>query len=221
MELRFEGSSYLVRPNKIFKAAVVLLFVGVLQSGAAFSADSNVVTKNPGESDAAFVERATGYKITIPYGASQQLARSSALIKGSQALIAFTEEPDSDDRDPDFGIVMNVLLKKSDRSYAWVDRMEVCEPEGGSASMLSFFFATLDGTANPVVGVICGWDSPHPYADCQAHADVRFFQVDRSAITAVPMEKFEKVLYKQDADGCTVEKFNTVQDIKNLLKHRR
>jgi hypothetical protein len=210
----------LVRPNKIFKAAAVLLFVGVLQSGAAFSADSNLETKKPGESDAAFVERATGYKITIPYGANQQLARSSALIKGSEALIAFTEEPDPDDTDPDFGIVMNVLLKKSDRSYAWVDRMEVCEPEGGSASMRSFFFTTLDGTPNPVVSVICGWDATHRYADCQLNDEVRFFQVDRSSVTALPMEKFDKVFYKQ-SHGCTVQKFQTVQDVKNLLKHHR
>jgi hypothetical protein len=204
--------------NRIFKAAVVLLFAGALQSGAAFSAPSALVTKNPGESDAAFVARITKHDVTTVFDGPAQLGNTSALIKGAQTLVAFTNVPDPDPTDPDTDeIYMNVFVKQSGLSYARIDSMKVCEVEGSAASMRSFFYTQLKGSSEPVVGVICGWDEGHRYAECQLNDEVRFFEVDRSAINAVPMDKFDKIFYKQSKD-CTVSKFNTVEDVKKLLR---
>ncbi|MGH6679726.1 MAG: hypothetical protein ACREDL_12540, partial [Bradyrhizobium sp.] len=118
----------MVHSNKIFKAAVVVLFVGLIQNGSAFSADSTEVTKILGESDAAFVERITKHEITSASGGNQQLASTSALIKGSETLIAFTEVRDPSDRDPEpaHDIYIQVFLKQSDLSYAWIGNALAC-----------------------------------------------------------------------------------------------
>jgi hypothetical protein len=254
--------------KKIFIAAVALFFAGAIQSGAAFSAPSDLVTKNPGESDAAFVARITKHDITTVYGGGPQLGNTSALIKGAQTLVAFTNVPDSDPSEPGVNAVdidMNVFIRQSGLSYARIDSMQVCEVEGSSASMRSFFYTQLKNPSQTVVGVICGWDEGHRYAECQLNDEVRFFQVndavisrmgfnnggmegaarnlerregsgivgiksgaykrsesssadyDNGAISAIPMDKFDKIFYKQSG-GCTVSKFETVEDVKKLLR---
>jgi hypothetical protein len=245
--------------NRIFKAAIALFFAGAIQSGVAFSAPSDLVTKNPGESDAAFVARITKHDITTVYGGGQQLGNTSALIKGAQTLVAFTDVPDPD---PEPGvnadeIDMNLFVKQSDLSYARIGSMTVCEIEGSSASMRSFFYTPLKNPSETVVGVICGWDEGHRYADCQLNDEVRFFRIDgdvinrmglntggtegaarnlesrgiagikagahnrsesdNGAISAIPMDKFDKIFYKQ-SNGCTVSRFQTVADVKKLLR---
>jgi hypothetical protein len=207
-----------VHANRIFKAAIALFFACALQSGAAFSAPSDLVSKNPGESDAAFVARITKHDVTTVFDGPAQLGNTSALIKGAQTLVAFTNVPDPDPSDPNTdSIYMDVFIKQSGLSYARIGSAEVCEIEGSAASMRSFFYTLLNNPPETVVGVICGWDEGHPYAECQLNDEVRFFQVDRSAISAIPMDKFDKVFYKQ-SKGCTVSKFNTVEDVKKLLR---
>lgn len=248
--------------NRIFKTVAALFFVGAIQSGVAFSAPSVLVTKNPGESDAAFVARITKHDITTVYGGGPQLGTTSALIKGAQTLVAFTDVPDPDPEPGvnDHEIDMDVFVKQSGLSYARVGSMLVCEIEGSSASMRSFFYTPLKDPSDTVVGVICGWDEGHPYADCQLNDEVRFFQVDSAvinrmgfntggtegaarnleprkgsgiagikagahnrsesdngAISAIPMDKFDKVFYKQ-SNGCTVSRFQTAEDVKKLLR---
>jgi hypothetical protein len=159
---------------------------------------------------------------------------------------------------------MNLFVKQSGLSYARVGSMTVCEIEGSSASMRSFFYTPLKNSSETVVGVICGWDEGHRYADCQLNDEVRFFQInsavinhmgfnidgtegaarnlepregsrivgiksgahkrsegsdeyDNGAISAIPMDKFDKIFYKQ-SNGCTVSRFQTAEDVKRLLR---
>ncbi|HUB85408.1 MAG TPA: hypothetical protein VL971_06915, partial [Rhizomicrobium sp.] len=164
----------MVRANRIFKAAVVLFFAGVIQSGAALSAPSDLVTKNPGESDAAFVARITKHDVTTVFDGPAQLGNTSALIKGAQTLVAFTNVPGPDPTDPNTDeIYLNVFVKQSGLSYARIDSVKVCEVEGSPASMRSFFYTPLKGSSETVVGVVCGWDAGHPYAECQLNDEVR------------------------------------------------
>jgi hypothetical protein len=211
-----------MRVNEILKTAIALLLASAIQNGPAFSAAPAIVTKNAGESDAAFVQRITKHDITSSsmVDGKPQLGSTTALIKGSEALVAFTEEPESGDPSAN-DINMDVFLKQSGLSYARIGNAQVCEDEGGSPTLRTFFYASLNGVPDPVVGVICGWDATHAAADCQADDEVRFFKADG---TAIPMEKFAKLFYKQakpDKNStytCQVDKFKTATDVKNLLK---
>jgi hypothetical protein len=218
-----------MRGRGILKTVIVLSFVCVLQSSPAFSAA--IATKKPGESDAAFVQRITGHDISVSgmVDGQPQLGNSSTLIKGAETLIAFTDVRDPGDTDPEPAndIDMNVFLKQSPLSYARIGTVEVCEVEGGSPTLRTFFYASLEGVSDPVVGVICGWDATHAAADCQANDEVRFFTVNSSGAAVVPMEKFARLFYKQvnpdkhSSFTCTVSKFQTAQDVKKLLQTGR
>jgi hypothetical protein len=214
-------------PNSIFKALIVLVLAGTITSGPAFCADAQV-TKAAGESDAAFVKRITKHEITSDGAGNQQLASTPALIKGSQTLIAFTEVRDPADPEPgDHDIYIEAFLQQSGSSYARIGDALACESEGGPATVRSFFYTALNGASDMAVGVICGWDSSHPYADCQANDEVRFFTVGKNEVSAVDMDKFEKVFYKQAKPDkhsnykCSVSKFKTAGDVKNLLRTNR
>jgi hypothetical protein len=207
--------------HKLLKLVLVLILAGASQS--AFAAAPATVTKNPGESDAAFVKRITKHDISSSsmVDGQPQLGSTTALIKGSEALVAFTDVPDPDPTDPASDIYMDVFRKQSGLSYARIGHAQVCEVEGGSPTLRSFFYVSPDNGSDMAVGVICGWDASHAAADCQANDEVRFFKPDGSAI---PMEKFNKLFYKQARPDkhsdytCQVAKFQTAKDVKNLLK---
>ncbi len=187
------------------------------------------VTRNPGESDTDFVQRITKQTVVPDAAEHRQIASTSALIKGAETLIAFTEATDESDRDPEpaYDIALNVFLKMPDGSYSWVGKSTACEIEGGSPSMRTFFYANPDNTPDLEIGVICGWDESHAGADCAANDEVRFFKADRNAVTEVPMKQYETLFYKQEKPDkgsdftCTVSKFRTAADVKNLLKAHR
>jgi hypothetical protein len=210
--------------RKLLELVPVLILAGAIQN--AFAAPPVTVTKKPGESDAAFVTRITKHDISSSsmVDGQPQLGSTTALIKGAQTLVAFTDVPDPDPTDSANDIYMDVFRKQSGLSYARIGHAQVCEVEGGSPTLRSFFYVSPDNGSDMAVGVICGWDASHPYADCQASDEVRFFKPDGSAI---PMEKFAKLFYRQVKPDkhsdytCQVAKFQTARDVKNLLKSSR
>jgi hypothetical protein len=206
--------------------ACALVLLGASLRGQLSHAAPVAASKNPGEDDAALVQRITKQDVVADSAGHDQIASTSSLLKNTETLIAFTTAPDLQDADPDPAneIYINAFLKKSDGSYTWLGNTLACEDEGGDASMRSFFYASLDKASNPVVGVICGWDAVHRYADCEMNDQVRFFKVEQNSVSAVPMEKYEKVFYKQEKPDknskftCAVSNFKTAADVKSLLK---
>ena len=185
------------------------------------------VNRNAGESDTDFVQRVTKQTIVPDAAEHPQIANTNALIPGVQVLIAFTEAVDPQDPDHAYDIMLNAFLKTSDRSYIWIGNTNACEIEGGSATQRAFFYASPDNGSTPDVAVICGWDETHRGADCQANDEVRFFKVDRNAVSDVDMQKYQTLFYKKvkpdrkSTYTCTVSKFTTAADVKKLLKPGR
>jgi hypothetical protein len=155
-------------------AKAILISSLALIAAVVSHADPVDVIRNPGESNTDFVQRITKQTVVPDAAGHQQIANASALIKGAETLIAFTEVPDRSDPDAAYDIFLNVFLKKSDGSFAWVGKSTACEIEGGSPSMRSFFYASPDNMPYLDVGVICGWDETHNGADCAANDEVRF-----------------------------------------------
>jgi hypothetical protein len=213
-------------PASSMASALVLL--GACFCGQSSHAAPIAASRNPGEDDAAFVQRVTKREVVADFAGQTQVARTFALLKNAETLIGFTKAPDPQDTDPDPAddIHMDVFLKKSDGSYIWLGNALVCEVEGGDASMRSFFYTRLGKDSNPVVGVICGWDASHHGADCASNDEVRFFRVGLNSVSAVPVEKYEKVFYRQEKHDryskftCTVSNFKTAADVKKLLEDR-
>lgn len=211
------------------KAVCMLVLIGASLYGGLAYADPVAVSKNAGEDDASFVRRMTKQNIDADNAGHNQIANTSKLIKNAETLVAFTDAVNLAEsvpaNAPDYDITLNAFLKKPDGSYTWIGHTVACEIEGGSASLRAFFYAGLDNAAAPDVGVVCGWDESHA-SDCGAPDEVRFFKVNGNSISAVPMEKYQKILYRQskpDKDTgftCTVAKFKNAGDVKRLLKAR-
>ena len=93
--------------------------------------------------------------------------------------------------------------------------------------MRSFFYVSPDHAPGLDVGVICGWDEPHRGAECELNDEVRFFKVSPTAVTEVPMKKYETLFYKREKPDkssrytCKVSKFQSAADVKTLLTARR
>ena len=173
------------------------------------------------ESDQGFVERVTTRKVLDDSRGHIQLLRSSKLLKKSEVLIAFAKVPNEND----FDIHMNAFIRKSGANYESLTSKEVCEVEGGDATLESFFYVDLKTESRPLIAVICSWPE-HRYADCQLKNEVRFFRVTEKSIDIVSMEPYQKLLYEDEkpyagreiSDGkCSHAKFKTANDVKKLL----
>lgn len=182
-------------------------------------AQQGAVTRQASETDAAFVKEITHQDLV--QDGHDQLGRTSSLVSGKEALVAFTERP-SEDGANDFEL--NVFVKNSGQSYQILKSVTACEIEGGSPSLRSFFYVSLSKNGTLVIGVICGWDATHAAADCQLSDDVRFFKIKGGELQALPMEKYTALFYRQveptkDAGfTCTVARVNSAQDVKRLLR---
>jgi hypothetical protein len=190
------------------------------------------VSRSPGETDAQFVKRVTGQDVATDGpgdNAAAQMAKTTSLVKGTEALVAFTRAPDPDESpgSPDKDIVANVFVAKSGSTYVRLGPTVACEIEGGEATLRAFFYAHVGEPPSPHLAAICGWDEPHAGADCLSNDEVRFFKIESGSLAAVDMEKYKSLFYKavkpsKSADyTCTVAKFKTARDVKTLLAGKR
>jgi hypothetical protein len=216
------GKFRIIPPHSLLTFLCAALCCSVVQAG------SVEVARSPGETDAQFVKRVTGQDVaTDGFGDSgaAQMAKTTSLVKGTEALVAFTKTPNPDE-DPDSldnDIAANVFVAKSSSNYVRLGPTVACEVEGGEATLRAFFYADVGEPPSPHLAAICGWDETHAGADCPNSDEVRFFKIDGDSLAAVDMEKYKSLLYKKvkptkSADyTCTVPKFKTARDVKTLL----
>ncbi len=200
----------------------VFVFSLFLSAGA-FAASE--ITMKSDESAESFIKRATKHKLILDESGHAQLAKTSDLTKGSEAFVAITEsDPEKDPADADVNSFdLNILVKKIDQTYSLFSPVIACEIEGGTPTLRAFFFVNIAGETNREVGVICGWDIDHPYADCESNDVVYLFKVGSGQIEPVDMKRYKSILYREakpekNSDfECTYSKFKTVSDVKKLL----
>jgi hypothetical protein len=210
---------------KVVLLAILLLsgFVSSAEDQPVVQSPSVAVTRKAGETDKAFVERVTKHElINEP---SDQLAVTSQLVKGKEVIVAFTGEEIGKKMGPegpshDIDINFFTKIKKDEYTLASV---VACEIEGRPATLRSFFFINIDKKSELSVGVICGWDAPHNYADCQLNDMVKFFKpLADSKWGEINDPQFNKAFYfKKKEKGsdfsCTFSKFKNAGDVKKIV----
>jgi hypothetical protein len=183
----------------------------------------NLQSMKEGEKDSAFVTRVTKYELVKDDKGNAQLGRTTKFLGGKELLLAFTNAPfDEDPKSHLFDVDIHAFMQRPVAlSYEAFEPIIACEAEGGSGSLRAFFYTTLE--KKPVVGVICGWDATHVGLECQLNDEVRFIKVDEHELSLIKMDKYKKFFYSQVKPDkksdftCTVEKFKTVKDVKDIM----
>jgi hypothetical protein len=194
-------------------------------------ATSVEVGRSPGETNAQFVKRVTGQDVATDGpgdSGALQMAKTASLVKGTEALVAFTKAPNPDEGpgSSDNDIAANVFVAKSGSTYVRLGPTVACEVEGGEATLRAFFYADVGEPPSPHLAAICGWDQTHAGADCPTSDEVRFLKIEGDSLAAVDMEKYKSLFYKEvkpskSADyTCTIPKFKTARDVKTLLANK-
>ena len=187
------------------------------------SMQAEAASPQTGESDQSFVERITRHKVVDDGNGHFQIARNSKLLKDTEVLIAFTNNPFDETSTDLFDVHLNIFVKKAKDQYESLDTVIACEVEGGTPTLNSFFYVDLKGESNPAVAVICSWPS-HPAAECQLSDEVRFFKVSEKAIEEIPMDKYKTLFYKEKSPDpksdftCKYANFKSAKEVKELLK---
>lgn len=224
---------------RVRKCFFLTLFCLSSNAGAA------ILLMDESDTDDSFTERVTKQDIvhdTGPMGNSPQIGRTSKLIRGKEAIVAFTAEeynrvldygtnPDWEkiakeneerDKNRDPNIYLNVFVRNSRIKYRQLPRLVACEPIGYRALLKAFFYFTIKDEASPVLGVICSWQCPK-LADCCPNDEVQLFRASTTALAKIPKERFRTILYrreKRDVESdvtCERSNFNNVKDVKMLL----
>ncbi len=189
-------------------------------------AEAAPVIRQPGESDAALVARATASTII-----DQQIAHTQSLRPGTDILVAFTQDTTNyKDENGIYDAALNLFVPTvTEGTYNWV-HVEACEVEGGSPTVRSFFYANADADPDLEIAVICGWDALHAFdydaGDCGMHDEVRFFKIpsdtSKSAITELKNNAYSAFyshvkLSPKAPNTCKKEKFSNARDVKKIL----
>lgn len=216
------------------KRIFLLLWIPIIAFG-----QTNVVKTDENEPDFSFVKRVTGESIVATEAISgcndassnceisliNQITRTRKLFKNQESILAFTyrkfDSNDSSSNEVD--VAGHFLLKKTNIKYVHYEHPSICEVEGGSPTLRSFFYVDINHKSSPVLAVICGWNAQHAAADCAQTDEVRFFTVNENGINAIPMESYKKTFYRKIKSNtnlkmlCSEAKFQSAEDVKALL----
>jgi len=120
---------------------------------------------------------------------------------------------------------MNVLVSNSKNEFTWL-RTIVCEVEGGTPELESFFYIDVDKNKKEDLGIICRYPE-HRGADCNIARQAKFYSfpdnVKEGEMTESRSKEIEKILYSENVISekpklvCTKANFNDAKELKKLL----